>query len=182
MSGMGSIWAQTYKVLNRCLVPIENAAAVISGLLTLLAMILTTADALMRYAFNAPLVFQFYFTSNYVLVGLVLMALPWGFRTGGYIRIALVTENLPIWLRNSLLRAGLAISAGYIALLAWTSGQYFLKAYATNQTYIEEVNWPVAWSWVWIPVGCGLLVLRVLLTATGPAEELHIEHDPEEDL
>ena len=72
--GRGS---RVVEALDRCLTPVENLAAVIAGAFTLAAMVLTTLDALMRYGLNRPLEFQFYFTSNYLLVGLVLMALPW---------------------------------------------------------------------------------------------------------
>lgn len=171
-----------YDGVDRLLIPVENVLAIFSGIFTVLAMVLTTADALGRYLFNAPLVFQFYFTANYLLVGLVMLALPWGFRTGGYIRVGMVMQYIPVGPRNLLLRTGLLISAAYIALLGWRAGQYFWKAFQSNQIVIEDLNWPVAWSWFWIPVGCGLLVLRLLLVAFGPSAELHVDHDPEEEI
>ncbi|WP_417209757.1 TRAP transporter small permease [Antarctobacter sp.] len=169
-------------MFDRVLVPLENAAAIVSGVCTALAMVLTTADALMRYLFDAPLVFQFYFTANYLLVGIILMALPWGFRTGGYIRVGILTEIIPDGPRFLLFRLGLLLSAGYLLLLAWKGGQYFLKTFLTGQVYIEDLNWPVYLSWIWIPLGMGLLTLRVLMVALGPSDFLHIEHDPEEDV
>lgn len=171
-----------HRQFDRILIPLENAAAIVAGVFMALAMVLTTADALMRYLFNTPLAFQFYFTANYLLVGMILMALPWGYRTGGYIRVGIVTENIPDALRSLLFRTGLLISSAYLCLLAWKGGSYFLKAAMSGSVYIEEINWPVYLSWIWIPIGMGLLALRVLLVALGPANSLHIEHDPEEDL
>lgn len=181
MSGAG-IAGRLHGGLDRLLVPLENAAAVVSGLFTILAMVLTTVDALSRYLLNAPLVFQFYLTSNYLLVGLVLLALPWGFRTGGFIRVSMLTQHLPHWLTVTLLRTGLLASACYMALLGWRGGQYFWKAFQSQQIYIEDLNWPVSWSWFAIPIGCGLLTLRLLLVAAGPEADLHVEHDPEEEI
>ena len=177
-----SNWHRVHARIDRLLVPVENAAACVSGVFTALAMVLTTLDALMRYLFSAPLVFQFYLTANYLLVGIILMALPWGFRTGGYIRVSILTEVMPERLRFLLFRVGLLVSAAYLALLAWKGWQYFLKTWLSGQVYVEDLNWPVYLSWIWIPVGMGLLTLRVLMVAFGPAEHLHVEHDPEEDL
>lgn len=178
----GSLAARVHGGLDRLLVPIENVAAAASGVVTMLAMALTTVDALSRYFLNAPLVFQFYLTANYLLIGLIMLALPWGFRTGGYIRVGIVTEHIPAAIRLPLFRIGLLMSAAYLALLAYKAGQYTLNAFQKNLVYIEDLNWPVAWSWVWVPIGCGLLTLRVLLVALGPAKDLHIEHDPEEEI
>lgn len=171
-----------HETINKILTPIENVFAAFSGLCTMIAMVLSTLDALMRYAFNTPLQFQFYFTSRYLLVALIMLALPWGFRTGGYIRITLVTEGMSARLRNPLLRVGLLISAIYVGILFMTSGGYFLKAYTENLVYIEEVNWPIDLSWIWLPLGLGVLVLRLLLITFGPDSELHVAHDVEEEI
>lgn len=179
----GSPWHHRLgEAVDKCLTPLENVAAVIAGLMLLATMALATVDALLRYIFGTPLSFQFYLTGNYLMVGLTTMALGWGFRTGGYIRVGLLTDQFPQSLRHVLYRAGLAVSAVYVAVLAWKSGQYFIKAYVDGLVVVEEYNWPVAWSWVWIPIGCGLLALRVAVTALGPSENLELAHDPEKDL
>lgn len=177
-----SIGNRVHGGLNKLLVPIENLAAAVSGVVTMIAMALTTIDALSRYFLNSPLVFQFYLTANYLLISLIMLALPWGFRTGGYIRVSVLTEHLPPKIRLPLFRVGLIASAGYLLLLAYKAGQYTFDAFAKNLMYIEDLNWPVGWSWVWVPIGCGLLALRVLLIALGPDSDLHIEHDPEEEI
>lgn len=159
-----------YEALNRRLIPIENVAAVFAGVAMVLAMALSSLDAIMRYALDEPLVFQFYFTSNYLMVALCTMALAWGFRNGGFIRVTMLTAHLPPVARSAVLRLGLVAGAALLLLLTWTSGAYVVNAFRTNQVYVEELNWPVAWSWIWIPLGCGLLMLRVLLMAISPIE------------
>ena len=91
-------------------------------------------------------------------------------------------QEIPTKFRNILFRIGLLTSSAYLFLLAWKSGGYFVKTFISGQVYIEEINWPVSLSWIWIPIGMGLLSMRVLLVAIGPSASLHIEHDPEEEL
>jgi TRAP-type C4-dicarboxylate transport system permease small subunit len=170
-----------YAMLDRGLGMVEAACASIAACTMLFAMVLVSIDAVARYGFNAPLTFAYYLTENYLLVAIVTMSMAWGFRTGGYIRIMALAQRLRPGARQLLLRAGLLLSSSYIGALAVTGGEYFLEAYQKNETHLGTIDWPVPWSWVWIPLGCGLLALRLLLTAFGPAAALHLEHDPVED-
>ena len=165
---------RVHQLFDRALTLIENAAVAIAAIAMLAAMVLTSLDAVMRYAFSAPISFQQYLTENYLLVAMVNMALAWGFRMGGYIRIETMLTILPRRLANGAIRLGLLVSAAYVAALAWMAWGTFWEAYVKGSTHFGEIDWPVSWSWVWIPVGCGLLALRLLLIATGPADKFAI--------
>ncbi|MCO5157794.1 MAG: TRAP transporter small permease [Aquamicrobium sp.] len=169
-----------HALLDRSLCWLENVAAAFAGAIMLLAMVLVSLDALLRYIFGAPLTFQYYLTEKYLMVGMVALSLSWGFRTGGYIRIEGLVQALPRRPRTVILRVGLLLSAGYIAVLAWLGGAYFLSAVRKDEIVMGVIDWPVSWSWIWIPVGCGLLALRLLLIAIGPdgglvAKTVHAE-------
>lgn len=161
-----------HALLDRSLCRIEDLAAVLAGAIMLIAMALVSLDALLRYLFAAPLSFQYYLTEKYLMVGMIALPLSWGFRTGGYIRIEGLVQVLPRGLRVAILRAGLLLSAAYVAVLAWLGGAHFLSAVRKDEVVIGVIDWPVSWSWIWIPAGCGLLALRLLLAATGPAAGL----------
>ena len=94
-------------VVGRVWSGLETAAACIAGVAMVCAMLLVTADALLRHLFDNPLTFQIALTEKYLLVTMILMAMPWGFRTGGYIRIDELTRRLPIPVAEVVLRAGL---------------------------------------------------------------------------
>lgn len=170
------------KKLDNFLRPIEAAAAVVGGVVMLAAMVLTSADALLRYTINKPLTFNYFVTENYLMVALVCMPLAWAFRTGGYIRIMFLYAQLPGPAARLLLRAGILASFLLIADLAWLAGLNWYKAWTTNEIIIDVVDFRMAWSWIWVPVGLGLLALRLLLTTFGPPEGLLAQHDPEEQL
>ncbi|MDN5842371.1 MAG: TRAP transporter small permease [Alcaligenaceae bacterium] len=162
--------------LNHLLSPLEAAAVIAAAAMLLAAMVLVSADALLRYAFNAPLSFQYTLTENYLLVGLICLALPWGYRTGGYIRIqALAARLAPGW-RVWLLRIGILLSAIYMAILGWLGATYFWEAWINQEYQLGVIDWPVSWSWAPIPIGCGLLALRLALQSFGPVDQLHIDH------
>jgi TRAP-type C4-dicarboxylate transport system permease small subunit len=155
----------------------ENAAAVAGGAMMLAAMVLTTLDALMRYAFNAPLSFNYYLTENYLMVGLMTLPMAWGFRAGGFIRIMALAAVLPRSIGDALLRVGLLASALYVAALAWLAAGHFIEVWRRGDVQMGVIDWPVAWSWVWLPIGLGLLAARLTATAFGSSQRLNQMHD-----
>ncbi|MCI5075399.1 TRAP transporter small permease [Oricola sp.] len=157
-----------YRIADRTLSFLETMAAIVAGAFLLAAMVIVSADAAMRYLFARPLTFQFALTENYLLVGLILMALPWGFRTGGYIRIETLPRLLPPPLGAGLIRLGLAASAGYLGALTFYSWGKFHSAWVKGEVVLGVIDWPVSLSWIWVPLGCGLLSIRLILSALGP--------------
>ena len=118
----------------------------------------------------------------HLLVMIVTLSLSWGFRTGGYIRIGGAAKALPPAATRLLIRAGLLASTAYVGALAWKSAETFLKLFATGEAGLGAIQLPVWVSWIWVPIGLGLLFLRLLLTTFGPVGGLETEHDPEEEI
>lgn len=111
------------------------------------------------------------------------MTLPmaWAFREGAYIRVVGFTEPLPPLARQLVLRCGLLLSFVYVSMLAVLSFQHFLQVFLRGDTYMGVYDWPVWLSWVSVPIGTGLLALRVLACAFGPTEDLHRDPAAEEN-
>ncbi|PMR72978.1 TRAP transporter small permease [Billgrantia endophytica] len=157
-----------HKRMDDVLVWTENLAAIVAGCAALITMLLVTFDALLRHLFAWPLTFQLHLTQYYLLVALTMLGLSWGYRTGGAIQIRLLMDKLPQRCVASLIRIGLLASSLYMAALAWHAALVFHRAWTRDQVIMGVIDWPVAWSWIWVPIGCGLLALRLLLDATAP--------------
>lgn len=179
---IGAVVRPIHGRFDRILRALELVAVVTAGCLLVTAMVLISLDALLRYAVNRPLAFQYTLTEDYLLVGLFLMALPWGFRTGGYIRIDATSGWLNRKAQHLLVRAGLLLSAAYTAVLAWKAGGKYADLLITGEVKIGVVYWPLHYSWMWIPMGLSLLTARLFLAALGPEEDLSVRHDPDEEL
>lgn len=154
--------------IDRALAVVENVAAVGAGAAMLATMVLVSIDVVMRYVFASPLTFQLHVVQFYLLVSMLLLALPWGYRNGGAIQIQLLTAALPERLVTPMVRLGLLVSAVYLGALAYQGYQAFAEALVHGEVVMGVVDWPVAWSWVWIPIGCGLLAARLIVDATAP--------------
>ena len=147
---------------------VENAAAVVAGCTILLVMALVTTDAILRRLFGHPLTFQLQLTEDYLLVAMVMLSLAWGYRKGGSIQVQLLIDGLPQATADIVLRVGLAASAIYMAVLAALAWEPFYRALINHEVTMGVIDWPVSWSWVWVPLGCGLLAFRLALDASAP--------------
>jgi len=160
--------ANLHRRADLALCGVEFAAMLVAGIAVVAAMLLVSADALLRYLFAAPLAFQLHVSEFYLLPASMMMAMAWGYRTGGAIQITMLISSLPQRLAAGLLRLLLAASAIYMAYLTWRSFLVFERALRRNEVVMGVIDWPVSLSWVWIFAGCGLLALRLAMDAIAP--------------
>ena len=141
------------------------AAAMISIFVMMLSI---SADALSRYLFGSPITGQYEFTQLYLLVILVFMALPRTYIIGGHIRLKLLDRyrrKIPFNLseRCNAMLAGIAFGA-----IAYISGFEAVEKFANQDKLFGAVQLPIYWSYVWVPLGCGLMTLRLVYEIFAP--------------
>lgn len=175
-------YADLHAWLDRRLRLVETCGAVAAGVVLTAMMLLVSADAILRHVFAAPLTFQLTLTESYLLVAMAMLALPWGYRQGGTIQVRLLLDATPKAFNNVVIRIALVAASAYLAALAWYAWGRFHEAFANDHVTMGVIDWPVDWSWVWVPLGCGLLSLRVLLDAVAPVlRPIGSDHEIDED-
>jgi TRAP-type C4-dicarboxylate transport system permease small subunit len=134
------------------------AAAMMSIFVMMLSI---SADALSRYLLGNPITGQYEFTQFYLLVILVFMALPRTYILGGHIRLKLLDKyrhKIPFDLseRCNVLLGVLAFGA-----VTYISGIEAIDKFVHQDKLFGAIQFPIYWSYVWIPLGCGLMTLRL---------------------
>ncbi len=102
------------------------------------------------------------------MVGLVFMAMPATYAGADHIRLDLfrgALARLPGMIPERL-NAGLAACA--FGLVAWYAGGEAIDRFAPRRTTLGIIQFPPYWSYVWVPVGCTLLALRLTLEVIFP--------------
>ena len=168
-----------HQTIDHGLRRVENAAVVVAGGTLVIVMVLVSTDAVLRRGLGRPLTFQLALSENYLLVILVMLALAWGYRRGGTIQVRLLLDRLPKLLADSVMRIGLAVSSFYMLTLAWLAWAPFYRAWTHHEVILGVIDWPVAWSWIWVPIGCGLLGVRLAVDATAPVLSIPGHHGDE---
>ncbi len=144
---------------------VERLLFAVSAVALVAMMLLVSADVVARYFLNAPLTFQFELTTEYLMVIVATLALPWSERHGAFIRLHVIRHFIPERAAARLEAVnGLVASAAFFAL-AWYSGARTLDKWMGGDAIFGVIDWPVWLSLVWVPVGCFMLAVRLALNA-----------------
>ena len=147
------------KVLRGC----ERVMLYVSTLSTFALMLLTTADAGGRYLFNRPITGAYEFTTNYLMIAGVFMAVCYGYRQGAYIRVTLLADRLspPVKLVVNHFVQGVSLLYGF--LLVFATYRQTLRVFEMHTTLSSLDFIPVGPAYVIVPVGLFFMSLAMLL-------------------
>nr|WP_325250252.1 TRAP transporter small permease [Amylibacter sp.] len=126
---------------------------------------LINADILLRLIFNRPVQIQFEVTELYLMPILATLSLSRVFRDGGHLALEFMPEHLPGRIGGLVSTLRLVLPALFFAAVTWMSGKFALEAFLHGDVEYGAMDWPLGWAYAVIPLGCGVLVLRLLFDA-----------------
>jgi TRAP-type C4-dicarboxylate transport system permease small subunit len=144
---------------------IDSVFFFIAQISVLIMMLLTTADALMRYLFNHSITGAYFFTEKYLMVIVVFFSLSYVMKLNGHIRIDFFTQYLPRNLVKVLDIIYTFLAAALMFIIAYQSMIMTQEAFINNRVAVGLIPWPIWLSWVWVPIGAYLFTIRLLLIA-----------------
>ncbi len=100
--------------------------------------------------------------AGFLLAGATFLALPWTLRSGGHVRVGLVTQRLPERIAFGVELAVLAVAAGFAAYATWFAALLLEESHAFGDLSTGIVPVPL-----WIPqiamvAGLGLLCVALV--------------------
>ena len=146
-----------FSLINR----ISSGLAGISGIAILIITLIVTADVVMRYLLNRPLLFAGE-TCEFLLALIIFAGFAYTFQKGGHIRIDLITRRLPSRLRYRMRMATFGTAIIYLIVLTWQIFLFIKECYSFNRAS-TVLLFPI-----WIPqlsmlIGALALLFVVLL-------------------
>ena len=153
------------KTLDRVLAAVETAASGLAALAMLAIMLIVASDVAMRYAFNRPWGWAYDFISLYVMVGLFFLALSKTFAVHGHISVDLLHHYLRPPARRICEVVVCVLSATLFALIAEAGAERAWGHYVEGDVLAGAIAWPTWASVAFVPLGAGMLTLRLALTA-----------------
>ena len=153
------------KPILRAVSLLERASLTLAVLAMLAMMLSISADAFGRYLFNAPIEGAFEFTELYLMIVVTFMAMPDTYSSGAQIRLDIAADLLRRVPGRAVERLALAFAAAVTAVMFWYSMQTAIEKFAETETSFGAVQFRLDWSYVWVPVGTGLVALRMTLRA-----------------
>jgi TRAP-type transport system small permease protein len=155
---------------------VARAASTMAGVAVLAIVVLITYDVLMRHFLNEPQLFVDE-VASFLQILIIFGGLAYTFRTGGHVRVDLLTTRLSGRARAWLRAAGLALSLAFLVIVIWTTAQSALTAYRYGRVSTVML-YPLWLPMLVIPLGLALLGVIMLLAL---AQQLRRLRAPEPD-
>ena len=153
----------------------------LSAVIILLLMVYVLLEVLMRYAFNSPLPGHLE-GAELLLPMIVFFAISYTQARNGHVGMSLVVEALPIRLQRFINIFTLGLSILTCAVLAYFGAKQAYFAYEINDVTMTPPYWPIWPSASIVPLGYGLLALRMSLQILQQIAPKRFPEPPPEDL
>lgn len=137
---------------------------IFAGVLTFAVMCLVVANALLRYAVNAPIAGTLEITEASLPL-MIFLSLALTQYHGGHIRVVVVTQHLGVTPRRVLMVLALLLGAVLFAWASWAGWIMAMKSYVIGETERGSIRfplWPVKFG---VFLGLALLTVQFLIDA-----------------
>lgn len=147
--------------MNRTIDLLDLISMRIAQFSLLIMMLSISVDSLGRYAFNRPLQGSFEFTSLYLMVILTFLAMPGAYSAGAMVRLDVFAATLSKIPWHFSERINTFAGAAVFGFIAWHAGLEAIDKFVSKDTTFGVIQFPLYWSYVWVPLGCGLMAIRL---------------------
>ena len=155
--------------MGRILRHVERAA-MYGGCLCLFAlMIVATADVAARYFFNHPFLWTHDVVTLYLTPALFFLALSDSFRSGAQVNVDVLYSRLPRGAQRAGDTLWSLLAALVFALIGYAGAMRAWAAFVSGDVTVGVVPWPTWPSLALVPLGAGMLLIRLVARAVAEA-------------
>ena len=159
---------------------LEKLLIWVASLALLVLTLLTTADALGRHFFNSPIPGTGEIIEDYFMIALIFLPLSYSFMQEGHVHVTMIERFFPARLKFVVNKFNLLMSFLLFVLIALAGWKGFAEAWRINEISTSSIGYPMWPCYAMVPIGCGLLCLRILQVFLGRAKKEH-EQTPDVD-
>jgi TRAP-type C4-dicarboxylate transport system permease small subunit len=146
---------------------IERALTIIAVLFLFGIMVLVVADVFMRYAVNRPFSFTYDLIGLYLLAGVFFLTISDALREHAHVGVDILLHRFsPAGRRLSEIVTAL-VGLFVFVLICKVGFERALDNYQESDVLAGAIPWPTWISAALVPLGCGVLVLRLALQLVG---------------
>lgn|SRR5699024_3628474 len=128
-----------------------------------LIMIIVAIDGFLRQFFDAPINGAYVLVENYLMVAMIFPAIGYTWAKKGHISITFVHDKLPRAIQNLTYLLTILMGLFIMGLIGYTGYEKTLTAFTANHLTSGLVRWPLWIAYVWVPVGSGIFILRLII-------------------
>ena len=159
------------------LATIERALTVVAVAFLFVIMLLVVADVFMRYVVGRPFSFTYDLIGLYLLAGVFFFTLSDALREHAHVGVDILLSRFsPAGRRLSEIVTALA-GLFVFTLICKAGFERALDNFVEHDVLAGAIPWPTWISAALVPLGCGVLVLRLLLQLIGHVVSLTTGRD-----
>lgn len=153
-------------MIERILAPFEDFLVLVACVAACLVVGITTADVVFRYGLTAPLSWAHDVITQYLLIAMFFLSLPYVMRVGGHMRLDYIARRV----RSPVMRNVLVLLGDVVALLVTSGIGYggwstMISSYVGNDALPDVVPLPTWPSYAMMALGSTVLALRLIVRA-----------------
>lgn len=157
---------------NRILTFLERCLNNIASLALFLIMLIVVADVMLRYFFNSPFAWSYELISLYLMVVLFFFSLSDTLSHNAHVSVDILQNYMPVKLRHAADMIGYGCASVVFAGIVYMSATRTWESYVGSDVIAGSIAWPTWLSSIAVPIGAGLLFLRMLFRFIGHALSL----------
>jgi TRAP-type C4-dicarboxylate transport system permease small subunit len=148
--------------IDRGLSRVESITDYLAAGAMFLTMAIVGSEVVARYFLNAPLAWAFDVLTLYVMPAIFFLGLPGSYAKNAHIAVDILVQRLP---KMPVAVTTLLVHVGALALFAcivYFGVGFTVESYRSGDTFtgvLKFLAWPSA---ILVPIGCGLVLLRIL--------------------
>lgn len=146
--------------LSALLASIELALVAVSTIAMAAIMLIVVCDVVLRYVFNAPLIWSYDLIGLYLVGVVVFLALSDTLQHHGHIALDVFVPAMPSFVRHLTQSVGFMFSAVVVALIAWLEYGQAVEAYIGNERINSVPPMPTWIAHAVLAIGMTVLTLR----------------------
>jgi len=157
---------------DRALRAIEKAGVVVAGVLMFAIMVVVVTDVVMRYFFNSPLSWSYELISLYLMVGLFFFSLSDTLAHDAHVAVDILHLYMAPRMRHAAELVGYVLAIPVFAAVCYLSAVTTWESFHGGDVLAGHIPWPTWLAQICVPLGVGVLVLRMAFRAVGHAVSL----------
>lgn len=146
---------------DRALKYVVTGMGLIAGMTIVIMMFIVIVDTMLRYLFNAPLIWGFE-VDIFLMVAVVYLALGYTEAQDGHIKMTMVYEHMPPKIQAVLFIITRVIVLGVCVLFVWAGWLASWQALMSHSTTVGLVKLPLFPVKLLIPIGALIMCLQII--------------------
>lgn len=145
----------------KALTVIERVTSMIAAFFMFAIMTIVFSDVAMRYVFNRPFSWAYDLISLYIMAGVFFLSLSGTYAVNGHINVDILLPRFSAAIQRICIIISNMVGLAIFIPITWLGYERALDNYSSGDVLAGAIPWPTWASAVLVPIGAGILALRL---------------------